>query len=252
MRLAPPSKEHAAAPPVARFLCAACAIATLGLAGCGTQPQRMNIRDTNAPDATAFVSLRPTVWSRAGGRPARGFEAGYQQFTASGPQALSAGETLLVNGQSIPGPDTVAQKAKVAAWHFGYTDRLYFGPVVEFDIAVGGLKLDIDYELRAQAAPVGPLTLANAETLPYGSITPRYRFGPMLALEARIAAASNAESRHNRQDLSLLITPVPQLMLRLGYARQRTSMEVPRVAFFDGLEVQINARGPAASLRLEF
>ena len=221
-------------------------------AGCSIEPQRLSLRDTNTPDAAVYVSVRPAIWSRAGG-PARGFEAGYQQYRAEGTQMLATGESLQVGRQTLAGPDTLLQKAKVAAWHFGFTDRFYFGPAFELDVSAGGMKLDVDYELRPQSGVLGTQPFARSNTTPYGSITPRYRFGPALALEARIAAAGNVDrAGHDRQDAALVLSPMPQVALRLGYAWQRTAIGSWNDPLFDNVELRIRARGPAASLRLEF
>lgn len=226
-------------------------LGALVVAGCGSVPQRLALRDTNTNDAAVHVSVRPPAWARAGG-PARGFEAGYQQFRAEGDQVLAAGEAINVGAQAITGPDTLLQKAKVAAWHFGFADRFYFGPAFELDVSVGGLKLDVDYELRPQSGVVGTQPFARSNTLPYGSITPRWRFSPLLALEARVAAASADRAGHHRQDAALVLSPVPQVSLRLGYSWQRTSIGSWSDPIFDNVDLRIRARGPAASLRLDF
>jgi hypothetical protein len=232
---------------------AVAALAAVALAGCTTEPQRLTLRDPGATDAAFHIALRPVAWARANGGPARGFEAGYQQYRAEGPQTLSSGQSISVGAQLIPGPDTLLQKAKVAAWHFGYTDRLYFGPSFEFDFSGGGMRLDVDYELRPQSGIVGAQPFARSNTLPYGSVTPRWRFGPGLALEARLSVAGITDrAEHNRQEAALVLNPVPQLALRLGYAWQRTSIASWSDPLFDNVDLRIRARGPAASLRVEF
>ncbi|MBL8342595.1 MAG: hypothetical protein JNL30_14085 [Rubrivivax sp.] len=223
------------------------------LAGCASEPQRLLLRDPGTHDAAFQAALRPLAWARAGRGPSRGFEAGYQQYQAEGPQALAAGQSVTVGAQSIPGPDTLLQKAKVVAWHFGYTDRLYAGPSFEFDFSGGGMKLDVDYELRPQSGALGTQPFARSNTLPYGSITPRWRFGPMLAVEARLAVAGFTDrAEHHRHEAALVLSPLPPVALRLGYAWQRTSIASWSDPLFDNVDLRIRARGPAASLRLEF
>jgi hypothetical protein len=252
MRITKPRILRAAAagwPPL-KWLGAA---AALGLAGCATEPQRLTLRDSSTNDAAFHLTLRPAAWARANGLPSRGFEAGYQQYRAEGPQVLNAGQSVTVGAQTIPGPDTLLQKAKVVAWHFGYTDRLYFGPSFEFEFSGGGMKLDVDYELRPQSGVIGTQPFARSNTLPYGSVTPRWRFGPLAALEARLSAAGVTDrAEHNRQEVALALSPVPQLSLRLGYAWQRTSIASWSDPLFDNVDLRIRARGPAASLRVEF
>lgn len=244
-----PSSASASRP----ALVSMCAAAALGIAGCASEPQRLTLRDPSTNDAALHVALRPEAWARANGRPARGFEAGYQQYRAEGPQVLNAGQSINVGAQPIAGPDTLLQKAKVVAWHFGYTDRLYFGPSFEFDFSGGGMKLDVDYELRPQSGAVGAQPFARSNTLPYGSVTPRWRFGPLAALEARLAAAGATDrAEHNRQEAALVLSPVPQLSLRLGYAWQRTTIKSWSDPLFDNVDLRIRARGPAASLKVEF
>lgn len=227
------------------------ALATL-LAGCGPL-QRLTLRDKDSNEGDVLVSVRPAAWARSGAAgPGRGFEAGYQQYRASGDQVLAAGESLSAGPQVVTGPDVLAQKAKVAAWYVGFTDRFYFGPAFELDVGVGGMKLDVDYELRPRSGVTGAQPFARSNTLPYGAITPRYRFGPNLALEARLAAAANARASHDRQDVALVLSPMPQLALRLGWSWRRTSIESWSDPVFDNVDLDIRARGPAVSLRLEF
>lgn len=231
---------------------AAAMVAAL-VAGCALEPQRLLLRDTGARDAAVLVSLRPAMWARSGGAPSRGFEAGYQQYRATGPQALAAGQSLVVGGQPITGPDTLLQQARVVAWHFAYTDRLRFGPSFEFDFSGGGLRLDIDYELRPQSGVLGTQPFARSNTLPYGSITPRWRLGPMAAAELRLAAAAALDDvSHTRHEAAFVFSPAAPLALRLGYAWQRTSIRSWDDPLFDNVDLRIRARGPAASLRLEF
>jgi hypothetical protein len=223
------------------------------LAGCVANPQRLTLRDSSSPDADVMLTVRPEAWSRRGGGPARGFEAGYQQYTAEGTQALATGETLSVRTTAINGPDVLLQKAKVATWHFGFTDRLYFGPAFEFDVGVGGMKADMDYELRPQSGVVGVQPFGRSYTLPYGAITPRYRFGPYVAVEARLLAAGlTDETEHRRYDAALVLSPVPQLSLRLGYSNRRTRIVVYSDPVFSSVDVTVRGSGPSASLRLDF
>ncbi len=224
------------------------------LVGCGTNPQRLTLRDSGSRDADLMVTVRPEAWARRDGRgPARGFEAGYQQYSAEGTQVLATGESLSVRNATITGPDTLLQEAKVVTWHFGFTDRFYFGPAFELDLGVGGMKADMDYTLRPQSSVVGVQPFARSYTLPYGAVTPRYRFGPHFALEARLLAAGltdNAE--HRRYDGALVLSPVPQVSLRLGYSHRRTRIVVYSDPTFSSVDVTVRGRGPSASLRVDF
>jgi hypothetical protein len=237
-----------------RLACAAgIAVLVAALAGCGTNPQRLTLRDSNSRDADLLVTVRPEAWSRRGGGPSRGFEAGFQQYRAEGTQDLAAGESLSVRGSTIAGPDTLLQKAKVVTWHFGFTDRFYFGPAFEFDLGVGGMKADMDYELRPQSGVVGVQPFGRSYTLPYGAITPRYRFGPHFALEARLLAAGlTDDAEHRRFDGAIVLSPVPQLSLRLGYSHRRTRIIVYSDPVFSSVDVTARGRGPTASLRIDF
>ncbi|MBI5718917.1 MAG: hypothetical protein HZC37_14700 [Burkholderiales bacterium] len=222
------------------------------LAGCGTNPQRLTLRDSSSRDADAIVTVRPAAWGRRGG-PARGFEAGYQQYRAEGTQDLATGETLSVRGTTLTGPDVLLQQAKVVTWHFGFTDRFYFGPAFELDLGVGGMKADMDYELRPQSGVVGTQPFARSYTLPYGAITPRYRFGPYVALEARLVAAGlTDDAEHRRYDGALVLSPVPQVSLRLGYSHRRTRIVVYSDPVFSSVDVTVRGQGPSASLRIDF
>jgi hypothetical protein len=230
----------------------AAALAAL-LAGCTTDPQRLTIRDARANDADLLVTVRPEAWGRREGRgPARGFEAGYQQFKADGPQTLASGEAVVVRGTAINGPDVLLQTAKVAAWHFGFTDRFYFGPAFELDLGVGGMRLDVDYTLRPQSGITGVEPFARSRTLPYGALTPRWRFSSLAAIEARLATAGlTDDGEHRKIDAALVLSPLPQLSLRLGYSDRRVRVRAWDTAFSD-VDVTIRARGPMAGLRIDF
>jgi hypothetical protein len=230
----------------------ALAAALLGpLAGCGV-PQRLTLRDAGASDTTVFATLRPAAWGRAGG-PARGFEAGYERYRAAGPFTLGSGETLTLSSQAITGPEVFDQKALVVAAHFGFVDRFYFGPAFELDVGVGGMRLDVDYELRPRSGVTGAQPFARSQTLPYGTITPRQRLGSLLALEARLAVAGNWDrASHERLDTAIVLSPLPQLSLRLGYSWRRTDIGSWSDPVFDNVDLRIRARGPSASLRLDF
>ncbi|MBL8279588.1 MAG: hypothetical protein JNL93_23175 [Pelomonas sp.] len=248
---APGAGRGRAAPAAALTGALTATLTAILLAGCAV-PQRLTLRDSNSGDAALLVSLRPAAWGRAGG-PARGFEAGYQQYQADGPTTLGAGESLTLSGQLVTGPAVLDQKAKVVASHFGFVDRFYFGPSFELDVGVGGLKLDVDYELRPQSGTTGTQPFARSHTLPYGTITPRQRLSPLLALEARLAVAGALDrAGHDRLDAMFVITPVPQASLRLGYSWRRTGIASWSDPVFDNVDLRIRARGPAATLRLDF
>lgn len=222
------------------------------LAGCSLSPQRLALRDSDSRDAELMATLRPAVWSR-GDRPARGFEAGLQRYRAEGTQALETGESIVAGGTSITGPDELLQKARVTTWHFGYVDRLYFGPAFEFDVGVGGMKTEVAYEFVPRSGVTGAQPFGREVTLPYGTVTPRWRFNPFVALEARLLAAGltdNAE--HRRHDAALVLGPLPQVALRLGYSWRRTGISSWNDPLLERVDVRIRARGPAASLRVDF
>lgn len=248
-----PAMKPALAAPLAARLAAALATALVAmLAGCGANPQRLTLRDSSSRDADVIVTVRPASWARRGG-PARGFEAGWQQYRAEGTQDLATGESLIVGSTTLTGPDVLLQQAKVVTWHFGFTDRFYFGPAFELDLGVGGMKADMDYELRPQSGVVGPQPFGRSYTLPYGAITPRYRFGPFFALEARLVAAGlTDDAEHRRYDGALVLSPVPQVSLRLGYSHRRTRIVVYSDPIFSSVDVTVRGRGPSASLRIDF
>jgi len=235
----------------ARAALAATALALL--AGCGINPQRLTMRDSSSRDADLVVTVRPEAWARRSGGRARGFEAGYQQFSAEGTQALGTGEVLTVRGTAITGPDVLLQNAKVVTWHFGFTDRFYFGPAFKFDIGVGGMKTDMDYRLVPLSGVVGTQPFAREYTLPYGAITPRWRFGPHVALESRLVAAGlTDDAEHRRYDAALVLSPVPQVSVRLGWSHRRTRLVVYSDPVFSSADVTVRAQGPSASLRIDF
>lgn len=232
---------------------AATTTAALLTSGCGVTPQRLMFGDSSK-DGDVLVAIRPQAWARrdAAG-PGRGFEAGYHQDGASGTQALNSGETVFVRNGQINGPDTLLQTAKFVSWHFGYADRFYFGPAFELDIGAGGMRLELDYSLRPQSGVIGTRTFARDFTLGYGAITPRYRFSPYVALEARIVAAGEpAEVEQRRIDGAVVLRPVPQVALRLGYSSRKTTIETFGDGSFSSLDITVRSRGPTAGLRIDF
>ena len=115
------------------------------------------------------------------------------------------------------------------------------------------MKVDVDYELRPQSGVVGVQPFARSNTLPYGAITPRYRLGPFVAFEARLLAAGlTDDAEHRRYDGALVLSPVPQLSLRLGYSNRRTRVRSFSDPVFSSVDVTVRGRGPSASLRLDF
>lgn len=221
--------------------------------GCGLNPQRLTLRDTHTNEADLQVSVRPAAWARRDSGPSRGFEAGAQQYRAEGPQPLATGETFSVGSAVINGPDVLLQKAKVSTWYLGFADRFYFGPAFELDIGAGGLRTDLDYELRPQSGAVGTQPFARSVTLPYGAITPRFRLGDHVALEGRVSVAGLTEdAQHRRYDATVVLRPLPQVALRLGYSDRRTRIVAYGDPLFSSVDLTVRARGPMAGLRIDF
>jgi hypothetical protein len=223
--------------------------ATLALlSGCGVLTEQVSVRDDAAPVVAARASIRPAAWSRReGSQP--GIEVGYERFRADETRTLAAGETLNLGNQILAGPQTVAQSVTGQQAHVVYSHRFRFGSSFELEPFGGAARFDLRYQAQPAAAPLGSV-LKESRTLAYGGITPRWRFNPWFALEARLAAGEAGRAQARSAELAMVLSPAPSVSLRLGYAERRQEFEF----FSSGVwtQVDVRARGPSATVHLEF
>jgi len=218
------------------------------LTGCGVLTEQVSVRDDAAPAVAVRASIRPLAWSRSeGSQP--GIEVGYERFRAEETRALAAGETLNLGNQILTGPQAVAQSVTGQLAHVAYSHRFLFGSSFELEPFGGAARFDLHYQAQSAAVPLRSV-LKESRTLAYGGITPRWRFNPWFALEARLAAAEAGRAQARSAELAMVLSPAPSVSLRLGYAERRQAFEF----FSSGVwtQVDVRARGPSATVHLEF
>jgi hypothetical protein len=222
------------------------------LAGCGAL-QQVSVKDDNASSVAARAAIHPQSWARGGGSEP-GIEVGLVRQRASSSRVLGAGEVLVLGGQSVLGPDTANQVATVQQGHVAYNHRFRFGASsgsgFELEPFVGVARYNLRFRLEPSASTVRP-EVNEWHSAVIGGVTPRWRFNPWLTLEARIEGLGGSRIDSRQVEAALVISPAPQLALRLGYADRRHSMDLvePGTSW---TRVELRARGPFAALQLEF
>lgn len=223
--------------------------AVILLSGCGSF-QQLPVRDDSAPSAALRAAVRPQAWARSD-KPGPGFEAGFERVRANDVRTLATGESLTLNGQPISGPGGLPQRATVQVAHLVYTHPFRFGSQFELE-PFGGLA---SVKLRYRATPAGAPAqeLATSRTALIGGITPRLRLNEWAALEARFSVIplSNSDVGGGSVELAAVLMPIPQLALRLGYARRSYGADFQSDPNFT-TQLEVGARGPFAALQFEF
>ncbi|KNZ30758.1 MAG: hypothetical protein AD742_20720 [Methylibium sp. NZG] len=224
-------------------------LSLLCLAGCGSW-QELPVRDNSATSAALRVAVRPQAWSR-GDKPGPGIEAGVERVRADDVRTLATGESLTLNGQVISGPGSLPQRADVQVAHVGYTHRLYFGSQFELEPFIGLASVKLRYRATPAGAP--GQELSTSRTALIGGITPRLRLNDWAALETRFSIVPFSESdvTGGSIELAAVLTPIPQLALRLGYARRSFATDFRGDPGFT-TQLDVHARGPFAALQFEF
>lgn len=216
------------------------------LAGCGSV-QNVPVRDRESP----VGSVRATFHGQSGARPAGpGVELGYEHYTAKDTQVLGAGETVLLDGGSFVGPDTLRHKAQMQYGFVAYNHRFRFGERFELEPFIGAARVQLRMR-TTRSSGVTTTTLDDSDTGVIGGVTPRWRFNDWLAIEARLSyLKTSAWASGSTYEAAVVLSPAPQVALRLGYSGRRHDIEplVPGA----GSEVNIRARGPLATLQFDF
>lgn len=221
----------------------------IGLSGCGVW-QSLSVRDNEAASAAVRVAVRPQAWARSE-RPGPGFEFGFERHRAKDTRTLAAGESITVNNQVINGPDTLGQNATVQVAHVAYTHPLYFGGYFELEPFGGVANVKLRYRAEPGGSPLRP-ELDTQRTSVIGGITPRLRLNEWVAVEARFSfiPLSDSDVYGRSAELAAVLTPVPQLALRLGYAKRRHGADLNIDSVWTQLDVR--SSGPFAVLQFEF
>jgi hypothetical protein len=216
------------------------------VAGCGSV-QNVPIRDRES----AAGSVRATFHGTSGTRPSGpGVEVGYEHYTAKDTQVLGVGESVLLDGGSFFGPDTLRHKAKMQYGYIAYNHRFRFGDHFELEPFIGAARVQLKLRTTPNSG-VTTTTLNDSDTGFIGGVTPRWRFNDRVAVEARLSYLhTSAWASGSTYEAALVLSPLPQVALRLGYSDRRHDIEplVPGAAS----EVNIRARGPMATLQFGF
>lgn len=232
-----------------RWVCGLAASATLlGLTACGTV-QNVPIQDHNSP----ALSVRGTIHARSGtsGRSeGPGVEVGYERYKASDTQSLAAGQSLVLEGGSISGPETLQHDARMRYGYVAYNHRLRFGDHFELEPFVGAARVHLN--MQSVAASSGTvLAFDRLRTGVIGGVTPRWRFNDWVAVEARFSYLQAAPwATGETYEAALVLSPVPQVSLRLGYSERKHDIKPSVIGWWS--EVNIRARGPMATLQFDF
>lgn len=216
------------------------------LAGCGNV-QNVPIRDRDSP----VGSVRATFHGKSGTRPSGpGIEVGYEQYTAKDTQTLAAGESVLLDGGSFVGPNTLRHKAQMQYGYVAYNHRLRFGDHFELEPFAGVARVNLKMRSTPNSG-VTVTTLDDRHTGFIGGVTPRWRFNDWVALEARLSYLNaSAWASGTSYEAAVVLSPAPQVALRLGYSGRRHDIEPVLAGAVS--EVNIRARGPMATLQFDF
>ena len=139
------------------------------------------------------------------------------------------------------------QRATVEHFHVAYTHLLRYGPNFELEPFVGATRMRFRYAAEPSVSGVRPV-LNTSRTGVIGGITPRWRFNEWVAIELRVTGTNGSGMEGFTTDAGLLLSPIPNLSLRLGYSKREHSVR-------DDLSltlVEVDAKGPTARLQFDF
>ena len=224
--------------------------AAAALSGCGAL-QQISVRDDNAPSVAVRAAFRPPAWARDE-RLGPGFEAGFERLRASDVRRLAVGETLVLAGQNIAGPDDLGQSVVVRRAQLVYTHPVYFGEVFQLEPFIGVANVHLRYRASPAASTSRP-ELTASTTGVIGGITPRVRVGERVSVEARfflMPTLASGEVSSNGAEVAAVLTPVRTLALRLGYAKRGVGTDFDADALRTPFDLR--ADGPFATLQFEF
>jgi hypothetical protein len=244
-----PKSARLAPSAVARLLCLLLGAAA-ALGGCYT-PQALNIKDSEAMSYSARATWRLTPTPRGG------LEVEVGQVRGSDVQALPDFNTVTLGGRSITGPVTLQNEATLRHGHFVYNHLLFPNRPVEMEWFAGIAALRLDWT----TTPTTPAQPAISHRLGTwggtGGVAGRWKINSNFAIEGRLSAMGTLlgtpeyEGTRGAGELVLVLSPVPELRLRLGYAESSTRMQGRDFRNSDS-EVSFKTRGPIAGLTFEW
>lgn len=224
-------------------------MATLLFAGCGAFPDNVHVNDHTAALASVRVTVRPETWAR-NAESLRGIQVGYERYRAQGTQELRAGQEIRLNPSDtpVPGPDSLRSEVTAAHAYLGYSHTFLFGRRLEMEPVFGLAHLRFDTKVQPTVSPLRP-SMHYSRAVAYGGFTPRWRFNDLMALELRLVWSGRSLDIATRNaDLGLVLRPEKRVGLRLGYSWREAAWGTDYLSS----EVSVRARGPSASLLLDF
>ncbi|MEO8155735.1 MAG: hypothetical protein ABI605_21940 [Rhizobacter sp.] len=218
------------------------------LAGCGAI-QHVPVNDDNS----ASVAVRASFHRRSAETNERygsGIEVGYESYRARDTQTLAAGESISLDGGTVFGPSTLQHEARLRQGYVTYNHLLRFGPHFQLEPFVGLTRVN----LRIRSDPGSGSTLLLLDEWRsgvLGGVTPRWCFNDWVAIEARLSYFDTGDWVHGKSyEAALVLSPVPNVSVRLGYSERYHDVETLGSGWSS--EVNIRARGPLATLQLNF
>lgn len=232
--------------PLAWRMCGLVCLA--GLTACGAL-QSVPVTDNNS----ASFAVRATLRGKSGERNERsgpGVEIGYESYRARDTQTLAPGEVIVLEGASIVGPDTLHHEARLRQGYVAYNHLFRFGPNFQLEPFVGATRVHLRITTDTASGATRPM-LDDWRTGVIGGVTPRWRFNDWLAIEARLSYFNASAWAHGQSyEAAVVLSPVPNVSLRLGYSERRHDVEAVVPGWYS--EVNIRARGPLATLQFDF
>ena len=216
----------------------------LFLSGCGALS--VPVTDNESPTVSVRAVVRPQPGAGSE-RTGAGVEFGYEQYRAKDTRTLATGEVYSLGGVDVTGPDTLRQQATVSRAHVAWAHLIRFGPYFELEPFLGVARVNFRFKAEPVTSLLRP-TINTSLTGVIGGVTPRWRFNEWLALELRITATNGSGMESFSTDAGLLLSPVPNLSLRLGYSEREQTFHDD----FSFRKIEVNARGPSAQLQLQF
>lgn len=220
----------------------------LMLVGCGSvQNVPVRDRDSPAPSVRGSFHRTPAGASRPAGP---GIEVGYERYSARDTQTLAPGQSVILERASFIGPGTLRHEARMQYGYVAYNHRFRLGDRFELEPFIGAARAHFKLQ-TTRADGTGATGVDDRRTGAIGGVTPRWRFNDWVAFEARLAYLyTSAWASGETYEAALVLSPVPQVALRLGYSQRKHDIESAAPGATS--EVNVRARGPMATLQFDF
>jgi hypothetical protein len=166
------------------------------------------------------------------------------------PGRLAGGESIQLEGGTILGPDTLRHQADMRQGYIAYNHLFRLGSHFELEPFVGATRIHLKIK-STSADGTTRAVLNNWDTGVIGGVTPRWRFNDWVAIEARLSYFNVSAWAHGQSyEAAVVLSPVPNTSLRLGYSERRYDIEDNIPGWYS--EVNVRARGPMATLQFDF